>query len=296
MAASILLTGGGGQIGQELLRLNWPHGLALIAPDRAELDISVRRSVDAFFMHHEIAAVINCAAYTAVDQAEDEIAMAYAVNANGPAWLASAARRAEVPLVHVSTDYVFGEGTGPRKIEDAAAPTSVYGASKLAGEISVAAAMDRAVIVRTAWLVSPFRSNFLTTMLRLAENAQEIRVVADQMGCPTVAGDLARALKLIVLRMIEEPCAPAGTYHFVNDGEASWSELATTIMAEARDAGLPNARIVEIPSEAFPTKVKRPRDSRLDKSILERDYGITPRTWQAAIKQVVRELAQTNGN
>jgi dTDP-4-dehydrorhamnose reductase len=296
MAASILVTGGGGQIGQELLRLRWPHELPLAAPDRATLDISLQSSVDAFFKRHELAAVINCAAYTAVDKAEDEIADAYAVNAYGPAWLASAARRVGIPMVHVSTDYVFGDGTGPRTVEDAAAPTSTYGASKLAGEIAIAAAMDRAVIVRTAWVVSPFRSNFLTTMLRLAENTEEIRVVADQKGCPTIAGDIALALQMIVLRMIKEPSAPTGTYHFVNDGEASWSDLAAAIMAVASEAGLPSARIVGIASDAYPTKVKRPADSRLDTSTLARDYGITPRAWQSAVRQVVQELAQTNQN
>ena len=239
------------------------------------------------------AAIINCAAYTAVDRAEDEPDTAYDVNARGAAWLARASRIADIPMVHVSTDYVFGAaGNGFRQELDPVSPSGVYGASKLAGEIAVAAACDRVVIMRTAWVVSPFRSNFVKTMLRLAADRDEIGVVGDQRGCPTGGRDIAGALATIALRMIDDPAAPTGIYHFVNAGEASWAELAEAVMREAQRHGLPSARIKPIATADFPTRAARPADSRLDVGRIGRDYGIFPRNWQAMITSTVAELAK----
>jgi dTDP-4-dehydrorhamnose reductase len=289
---AVLVTGGQGQVGLELGKLDW-DGRALVSPGRDALDISDRFSVRRFLEQHPISAIVNCAAFTAVDRAEDEIEPAYATNGFGAAWLAAESRRLGIPMVHVSTDYVFsGDGSGFRSEDGPVAPTSVYGASKLAGEIAVLAATDRAAIVRSAWIISPHRSNFLKTMLRLAGERDEISVVDDQRGCPTVAADLAHALQVIVLRLLDDPGAPTGIFHFVNSGEASWAELAEVIMHEAQANGLPAAKIVPVPSSAYPTKVARPADSRLSTERLNRDYGIRPRPWQEAVTATVREVAR----
>lgn len=291
-AHNILVTGGSGQVGLELSRLNWGDSALLLTPARDELDIVDPGSIKSFLDSHPVDAIINCAAYTAVDRAEDEIAECYATNAFGPAWLAAEARQLDVPLVHLSTDYVFGPGDGFRTEKDPVGPTSTYGASKLAGEIAVQAAMERFVILRTAWVVSAHRSNFLKTMLELAARQPEIRVVSDQRGCPTAARDIARAVQTIVLRLLDDTDAPTGIFHFVNEGEATWAELAAAIMDEARANGLPAATIVPVASSEYPTKVTRPADSRLSAARLASDYAIHPRPWQAATAEIIEELAQ----
>ena len=293
MARTILVTGGAGQVGQELARHHWPDGVEACLPDRGALDITDRDAVEREVARLAPAAIINCAAFTAVDRAEDEPERAFAVNARGAGWLARAARIADIPMVHVSTDYVFGCGTGVRRDGDPVAPSGVYGASKLAGEIAAAAACDRLAIVRTAWVVSPFGTNFVKTMLRLAAEREEIDVVADQRGCPTGAGDIADVLATIALRMIDDPAAPLGLYHFVNAGEASWAEFAEAVMEEAKRHGLPQARIRPIATVDFPTRAERPADSRLDTSRIRQDYGIVPRDWRIMVAETVAELAQT---
>ena len=294
MSRTILVTGGGGQIGRELARHPWPDDVDLRLPGREELDITDRDSVERHVARVAPATIVNCAAYTAVDRAEDEPDLAFAVNARGAGWLARAARIAGIPMVHVSTDYVFGAvGHGPRDEEASVGPSGVYGASKLAGEIAAAAACDRLVTVRTAWVVSPFRANFVKTMLRLAADRDEIGVVADQRGCPTGAGDVAAALATIAMRLIDDPAAPLGTYHFANAGEASWAELAEAVMVEAERHGMPHARIKPIASADFPTRAVRPADSRLDSRRIAHDHGISPRHWRAMIASTVAEIAQS---
>ena len=292
MARTILVTGGQGQIGQELARYAWPDGIELVLPKRSELDLSNRNSIERYLTQSKSAAIVNCAAYTAVDRAEDEPDTAYEVNARGPGWLARAARAADIPMVHVSTDYVFGASSaGVRRETDAVGPTGIYGASKLAGEIAAAAAGDRLVILRTAWVVSTFRANFVKTMLRLAKDQDEIGVVADQRGCPTGAGDIADALATIVLRLIDDRAAPTGIYHFVNAGDATWAELAEMVMDEASRRSLPHAHIKRIATADFPTRAARPADSRLDICKIKRDYGISPRSWQPMIAAMIAEMA-----
>jgi len=289
---TIIVTGGRGQIGQELARYGWPDDVDVRLPGRQELDLTDRDTVEQYVARSAPAAIINCAAFTAVDAAEDEPDLAYSVNARGAGWLARAARIAGIPMVHVSTDYVFGAArTGVRQEGDPVGPSSVYGASKLAGEIAAAAACDRLVTVRTAWVVSPFRANFVKTMLRLAADRDELGVVADQRGCPTGAGDVAEALATIALRLIDDPAAPLGTYHFANTGEASWAELAEAVMEEAERYGMPRALIRPIGTADFPTRAARPADSRLDIRRIARDYGIAPRHWRAMIAATVAELA-----
>lgn len=287
----ILLTGGTGQVGIEFLQLGWPEGIRLHAPPRDELDltdpVSVRRTIEA----RSYSAVISCGAYTAVDKAESDVGAAWAANALAPAILARGAAEAGIPIVHVSTDYVFaGDKDGFYREDDPVGPIGVYGASKEGGEQAVRTANPRHAIVRTAWVVSPHRANFLRTMLRLASDRDEIRVVADQVGCPTFAGDLAAALQRVVLRLVADPDAPTGTYHFVNAGEASWAEFAQAIFAASSGRGGASARVVPITTAEYPTPARRPTNSRLATDRIRRDFGVAPRPWPVALDEAIQQL------
>lgn len=284
MTRHILITGGAGQVGIELGRIAWPGDVVVHRPDRAGLDVTSAASVAACVAAMPFAAVINAAAYTAVDKAETEVAAAFAANALGPALLADATRAAGVPLVHVSTDYVFdGTGTAPYGEADPVAPLGVYGASKLAGELAVRAGNPRHLILRTAWVVSAHRANFVKTMLRLAGSHPRLRVVADQIGCPTSAADIAATLRDLALRLIDDPAAPVGTYHFVNAGEASWHGLAEAVV----DGRVP---VDPIATADYPTPARRPANSRLATAKIMRDYRIVPRPWREAVAEIVAEL------
>lgn len=287
----ILITGGAGQVGLELQAAEWPDGVVLHAPTRADLDLSDPATVRAAFAATPFAAVINSGAHTAVDKAETEVAAAFAANAIGPAVLADTTREAGVPLIQVSTDYVFdGSKDAPYVETDPVGPLGVYGASKLAGELAVRSGNPRSVVLRTAWVLSVHRANFLKTILRLAVDRPGLRVVADQHGCPTSARDIAATLKTITLKMIADRDAPTGVYQFVNAGETTWAGLATEIFALSAAVGGPTANVEGIPSSEYPTPAKRPTNSRLSTEKLARDYGIVPRSWQAAVAEIVTEL------
>lgn len=287
----ILITGGAGQVGRELQAAVWAGGVVLHAPTRAELDLGDAASVRTAFAATPFAAVINSGAHTAVDRAETEVAAAFAANAVGPALLADATREAGIPLIQVSTDYVFdGSKAGSYVETDPVGPLGVYGASKLAGELAVLAGNPRSVVLRTAWVLSIHRANFLKTMLRLAADQPTLRVVGDQHGCPTSARDIAAALKTIALKMIAAPDAPTGVYHFVNAGETTWAGLASEIFALSAAVGGPSALVEAIPTREYPTPARRPSNSRLSTAKLTRDYGIAPRRWQAAVTEIVHEL------
>ena len=287
----ILITGGAGQVGLELQHAAWPEGVVLHAPTRDELDLTSASSLHALFERIPFAAVINSAAWTAVDKAEIEVAGAFAANAGGPALLADATRARNIPLVQVSTDYVFdGDKPEPYIESDPVSPIGVYGASKLAGEMAVRLGNQRSVVLRTAWVLSAHRANFLKTMLRLAADRPTLRVVADQCGCPTSAADIAGVLKSIVLRMIEDEGAPTGVYHFVNAGEATWAELAREVFRLSAGAGGPSAEVEGIPSDQYPTPARRPKNSRLSTAKISADYGVQPRPWQSAVADIITEL------
>lgn len=287
----ILITGGAGQVGLELQAAEWPDGVVLHAPTRADLDLSDPATVRAAFAATPFAAVINSGAHTAVDKAETEVAAAFAANAIGPAVLADTTREAGIPLIQVSTDYVFdGSKDAPYVETDTVGPLGVYGASKLAGELAVRSGNPRSVVLRTAWVLSVHRANFLKTMLRLAVDRPGLRVVADQHGCPTSARDIAATLKTITLKMVADRDAPTGVYQFVNAGETTWAGLATEIFALSAAIGGPTANVEGIPSSEYPTPAKRPTNSRLSTEKLARDYGIVPRSWQAAVAEIVTEL------
>lgn len=288
----ILITGGAGQVGLELARADWPAEIVLHLPTRAQLDLGDSASVKAAFAATPFAAVINSGAYTAVDKAEGDVVTAFAANAMGPAVLAEASHAAGVPMIQVSTDYVFdGSKDAPYVEDDPVAPLGVYGASKLAGELAVRVGNPRSVVLRTAWVLSVHRANFLKTMLRLASDRPGLRVVGDQFGCPTSARDIATTLKTITLRMIAEPDAPTGVYHFVNGGETSWAGLASEIMTLSAAQGWPSATIEAITTADYPTPAQRPANSRLSTSKLTRDYGVRARPWQSAVAEITTELA-----
>ena len=287
MRRHILVTGGRGQIGLELARQAWPADVTIHYPTRDTCDIGSQASLFTYLRSYSFDAIINCAAYTAVDKAEEEREAAFLINGEAPGWLADTG----IPLIHLSTDYVF-DGTKDDYYteDDPVAPLGVYGASKQEGERAVRAGQSRSVILRTAWVISAHRANFLKTMLRVGATNPKLRVVDDQHGCPTSAADIAAALRTIVLRLIEDPAAPTGTYHFVNSGEATWCELAREIFALSAAAGGPNTEVEAITTAEYPTPAKRPANSRLSTSKIAADYGIHPRDWRAAVRDIIDEL------
>jgi dTDP-4-dehydrorhamnose reductase len=291
---AILVTGGAGQVGIELLRLQWPDSVELFAPSRDELDITSAESVGACIAAHKPQCVVNLAAYTAVDRAQEEVGEAFLVNSQGAAFLAEAARRTGAPIIHVSTDYVFdGSADRPYRESDPTGPINAYGASKLAGELAVSSANPRSVILRTAWVLSAHRANFVKTMLRLGATNPTLRVVADQHGCPTSARDIAEAIQRIALRAIEDQQTPWGTCHFVNAGQTSWHGLAEHIFDWRARRGAPRPEVQAIPTAGFPTPARRPANSRLDTSLIAEKFGITPRSWQEAVDEILSELAMS---
>jgi dTDP-4-dehydrorhamnose reductase len=288
----VLILGGAGQVGLELQRAAWPEGLHPIAPTRAELDVTDARALARAVAARPWAAVINVAAYTAVDKAESDVDAAWRLNALAPAILAYETAKAGIPVVHVSTDYVFdGSKAGAYEVDDPVAPLGVYGASKEGGEQGVRTGNPRHAIVRTAWVVSPFRANFVKTMLRLAGDRPSLRVVDDQNGSPTVAGDLARALVTMVERFVRDPAAPVGTYHFANAGHTTWCGLARAVMRLSAEQGGPSVPVEPIGTVDYPTPARRPANSRLATGRIEQDFGIVPRPWHDALQDVVAELS-----
>lgn len=294
MRRKILVTGGTGQLGVELLRRRWSPDFEVRSPPRNSLDLTDRDSIRAAIESEPWACVVNAAAYTDVDLAEMNAGDAFRTNCQGPAWLAEATADAEIPLVHISTDYVFsGQAGRPYVEEDPLDPINAYGASKAEGELAIRAANPRSVIVRTAWLLSPHRSNFLKTMLRLAAGQPSLRVVSDQRGSPTSANDLADAVSAIASRLAEDDQAPCGIYHFVNFGDASRYELAAEILRQSDALGGPGAQVEPVASNEFATPARRPADSRLSAEKIGRDFGIHPRNWRDAVADIMAELDES---
>ena len=287
----VLVLGGAGQVGTELQALAWPAGVAVHAPSRADLDITDPGAVAAAFADRAYGAVINTAAYTAVDKAESEIVAAWRLNALAPAILAAETARANIPLVHVSTDYVFaGTESGAYRPDAPIAPRSVYGASKAGGEMAVRTGNARHAIVRTAWVVSPHRGNFVKTMLRLAAERDRLTVVDDQHGCPTSAADLAAALQAIALRLAGDASAPTGTFHCVNAGTTTWCGFARAIVAGSARRGGRSVPVDGIPTASYPTPARRPANSVLSTESLTAAFGVAPRPWEAALDDILDRL------
>ncbi|WP_308815791.1 dTDP-4-dehydrorhamnose reductase [Sphingomonas sp. GV3] len=287
----ILVTGAGGQLGTELQRCAWPEGWRVTALDVADLDLRDTAAIERMVASRPWAAVINGAAYTAVDKAETDVVTAWEVNAMAPAAFAQGCAEVGIPLVQVSTDYVFaGDKAGAWEINDPVAPLGVYGASKLGGELAVRTSGARHAIVRTAWVVSAHGSNFVKTMLRVAEGRDRLTVVDDQRGSPTSAADLAQALMTIAVRLADDADAPTGTFHFSNAGDISWADFAVEIFRQSAQRGGPSAEVTRIPSSDYPTPARRPANSLLSHDAIHDAYGITPRDWREALSNILDEL------
>lgn len=285
--APILVTGGSGQVGGALASLARRRGFAVAAPGRTEFDLLDPSVMRSFVEGGAWTAIVNCAAYTAVDRAESEPEIARAINADAPALLAELAAARNIPFIQVSTDYVFdGSNDAPYAETDTIAPLGVYGATKAAGEAAVRqASPHNHAIVRTAWVLSADGANFLNTMLRLGAERDVLRVVADQVGCPTGAADLAEVLLVIV----ERGAATGQTWHAVNGGATSWHGLAAHIFARAADAGMKPPRLEAIATSEYPTPARRPANSRLAITRLQRDLNLTLRPWQEAVDAILDE-------
>ena len=287
----ILLTGGTGQVGRSILSQVQAHHEPFFAPSRSELDLSDPQSLQRVLESRNWTAIINAGAYTAVDQAESEPLLAEAINANAPAIMARFCKEHAIPLIHFSTDYVFaGDASLPYHEDAGTAPLGVYGTSKLAGEQTILASHARAVILRTSWVVSPYGKNFIKTMLRLAQDRDEIRVVADQYGCPTGAQDLASVVLSILPRLMSDQNAPTGIYHCCNQGETTWAGLARMVIEASAGLGGPKARIIDISTADYPTPAQRPHYSRLSCDRLQKDWEITLRAWQPMVADIVAAL------
>lgn len=287
----ILVLGRDGQIGRELMRAAAPPGLAVEGLSREDLDITRADAVARVLGGAGCALVVNAAAYTQVDRAESEPEAAFAVNGDGAANLAATCRTLGVPLLHISTDYVFdGEKAEPYRESDPVRPLGVYGASKEAGERAVRDRLDRHVILRTAWVFSPFRHNFVKTMLRLGREREEVRVVDDQTGCPTAAADVARAILAVAGRLLEDGFDGWGTYHYCGAGQTTWHGFARAVFEAAAARGRPAPRLTAISTADFPTPARRPKSSVLDCGRFAAVFGVAPQPWRDGVEACVAEL------
>ncbi len=288
----VLLTGANGQLGKALCT-TVPDQIELIAADRSRCDISRFESVASIASQHQPDLIINAAAYTAVDQAESETAAAYAINEQGVTHLAAVAKKIRARLIHISTDFVFdGEQSHSYLPSDATNPTSVYGASKRAGEVILQQQMPTdSLIIRTAWVYSADGSNFVNTMLRLMASQPQLTVVTDQIGTPTWAKKLAQ----VIWQFSQQPSA-SGIYHWTDTGVASWYDFAVAIQEEALDCGLLKHAIPIIPvtSEHYPTAAKRPPFSVLNKTSSLDLLPIEPQHWRHCLRQMLREKVASN--
>jgi dTDP-4-dehydrorhamnose reductase len=283
----ILVTGGTGQLASALAAA---ATVPLCRIGRPAFDFDRPESIAAAFHHADPWLVVNAAAYTAVDAAEKEAAAAYRANRDGPAELARLCAAAGIPLIHISTDYVFDGTKGEPYVEtDPVAPQGVYGASKLAGETAVLDACPRAVVLRTSWVYGPDGRNFVRTMLTLGKTRDRLTVVADQKGCPTTAADLAAAILEIAARIADTGWqdAYAGVFHAAGTGWTTWHGLATAAFAEAARHGAPVPRVDPIATADWPTPAKRPADSRLDCARLAAVFGVRLPEWRPSLTRTI---------
>lgn len=293
----IAVTGKQGQVVTALIERGPQAGVEIVAVGRPELDLADPASIRKTLAELKPDAIVSAAAYTAVDKAESEPELAFAVNAKGPQALAEVANELNIPVVHLSTDYVFpGDKDGIYLETDATGPVSVYGQSKLAGEEAVAAATPNHAILRTAWVYSPYGGNFVKTMLRLAETRDALNVVADQHGTPTSALDIADAVIAIAKRLATDPDAKLrGVFHLTGSGEATWAEFAEEIFAGLKEKNGKAVSVGRITTDEYPTPAKRPANSRLSNDKLAKTYGIVLPDWKQSTTVVLdRLLAEAN--
>jgi dTDP-4-dehydrorhamnose reductase len=291
----ILIFGGNGQLGRELARTAAQRRIAIAALGRAEADIADPDAVARAIAAHRPSLIVNAAAYTKVDQAETDVTAASCANERGPAVVAEACAAAAVPLVHLSTDYVFdGTKTAPYVETDPLAPIGVYGRTKAAGEAAVRGTLERHLILRTAWVYGEFGNNFLKTIVRLAQARDELRVVADQHGCPTSTRDLADAILRLAPRLIATD-EGRGTYHYAGSGVTTWHEFASRIVAAQAPLTGRKPTVVAITTADYPTAARRPPNSTLDCSSFALVFGFSPRSWVAETDEITRAVVTSLG-
>jgi len=288
----IVVTGCTGQVSTALQERGRDLGHQIVALGRPQLDLAVPKTVVGAMASARPDVIVSAAAYTAVDKAETDRDRAFAVNADGAAAVAVAAAGLGVPLIHLSTDYVFdGTKQGPYRETDQPAPINVYGESKLAGEQRIAAVTDNHVILRLSWIYSPFGANFVRTMLRLAEDRDAIRVVADQTGHPSSAFDIADSIIAIARRMVAEPeAAPRGLFHLSGAGATSWAGFAEAIFSGLRARGGRRVAVVPIAAAEYPLPAARPANSVLSGEKLDAAYGLALPDWRGSLSLCLDRL------
>jgi dTDP-4-dehydrorhamnose reductase len=288
----ILVAGKSGQLAQCLRDLAALREISMVAVGRPELDIASGEGVDRVINEVRPSAIVNAAAYTAVDPAEAEPERAFLTNCGGAGLLADAAARHDIPFIQVSTDYVFdGRKRQPYREDDVPAPLNVYGSSKLAGEAKVLKACPWTAVIRTSWVYSPYGRNFVRTMLRLSETQPVVRVVNDQRGTPTSAADLADAILVIAERLRSvNGRNDAGIYHLTGGGETSWYGFAGAIFESLARRGRRVPKLQAITTAEFPTAARRPRNSCLDSSKAERTFGVRLPPWRSSLEACLDQL------
>jgi dTDP-4-dehydrorhamnose reductase len=293
----IAVTGQSGQVVRAMIE-RAPAGITVLPIGRPALDLALSETIQPAIVVARPDIVVNAAAYTAVDQAESEPDIAMRINGDAAGEVASAAAFLGVPVIQVSTDYVFdGSLDRPYREDDPVGPVSVYGASKLAGERAVAAATGNHAILRTAWVYSPFGKNFVKTMLRLGETRAEVAVVADQRGCPTSALDIADAVFMVARNLLARPADQTlrGVFHMGAAGEAVWADVAEAVFAERRRAGGAGVTVRRITTADYPTPARRPANSRIDCSLLAARHGVTLPDWRGAVAACTSRLLKDEG-
>lgn len=289
----ILVAGGQGQVGSAIAELGLEQNLDLIALGRQDLDITSAQAIDSVFAKYEPDLLINAAAYTAVDKAESEPELAYAINETATALLADACTERGIPMLHISTDYVFdGTKDSPYLESDAVNPIAVYAKSKEAGERALRERLERHIILRTSWVFGHHGNNFVKTMVRLAKDRDRLTVVADQFGGPSSARGIAKAVLTIAAQYRGGSSIAWGTYHYCQKPYVSWHQFAETIVARAIEIGLVDheVEVVPIASSEFPTPVVRPENSRLDTTALIFTFGIVDTEWAEDVDNVLESL------
>jgi dTDP-4-dehydrorhamnose reductase len=285
----IAIIGSNGQLGWELVRKLAYSGYEALSLDFPEIDITRQSSIHENLSSRNLVLVINAAAYTAVDQAESEAGMAFSVNTGGVANLAEFCKKATIPLVHISTDYVFdGSKAGPYFEEDPVTPLGVYGQSKEAGETEIRRRLQKHLIIRTAWLYGVHGNNFVKTMLRIGKERETLKVVADQTGCPTYAADLADAILIMTDQILAGKKILWGTYHYCGGGSTSWHGFAKAIFNNAQMYDSFSVReVLPLTTDEYPTPAKRPPNSVLDCSKIQRNFSICPRPWEKSLTEMI---------
>ncbi|MFT0891691.1 dTDP-4-dehydrorhamnose reductase [Pseudochelatococcus sp. G4_1912] len=289
----IVVTGSEGQVATALGERGVAMGVEIVRLGRPTLDLARPETIRTALIEARPDVIVNAAAFTAVDLAEDEAEMAFAVNAVGAGEVAAVAHALNVPVIQISTDYVFdGTKQTPYVEDDATGPTGVYGASKLAGEAAVAQAHANHAILRTAWVYAPYGKNFVRTMLRLAETRDELRVVADQVGSPTYAPDIADAVIRVAQNLLAQPnnAGLRGVFHLGGEGEANWAQLAEATFALAALHGGKGATVFPISTAEYPTPARRPANSRLDCTKIAQQHGVMMPAWRDSLAQCVKRL------